>query len=305
MSINISNYSTNYGASLNKWASYMSSEELMKQMRDSTKKVSSSIVALPVIDDKALNDVGEKNKKDTQAEEDRKINDFVNAGDGSDSNKGKESSNEKDMKEKKPTKSGIFPMLFKIVPIGLNIFKKFPKVMSGLADEMTAIQQLIVNSIITVSELVPSSLAFIMLNFSLSVIYVICGVTNLKNMHICCIPYACEFICWILKTALCSFVNILDTIMIKSLIGFPLYDLVKYGLDMISGLIYFPDFIMETCYSCKLTKNNSLYDALVEYSKQTGTRIGKIVTQDVPPRIIKPAVKGITGIGKMTSIFNI
>jgi hypothetical protein len=300
MSINISKYNSGYGK---KWASYMSSEELMKQKLDPNKPAEKSIIPLPDVDENALSDVG-NSAANKESEEDKQINDFINA-DNDDKDKKKESAEESEMKNSKPSKSGIFPMLFKIVPIGMNIFKKFPKVMSGLADTMTAIQQLIVNSVITVADFVPSSLAFISFNFALTVIHVNCGVMNLKNLHICCIPYALEFVGWLLKTAICSFVNILDTIMLKTMIGFPLYDLVKYGLDKLTEMIHYPDYIIEVCYSCKLTKNNSAYNTLLDYKNTAAGHIGKIVTKDVPPRVIQPAKKGITGIGKMTSIFNI
>jgi hypothetical protein len=279
----------------------------MKKMLDANKPPEKKpIIPMSEIDESALDGVSSAGKKakDAQSDEDRRINDFVNADDG-DKKDEKESEEEAKMKKEKPSKDSIFPMLFKIVPIGMNIFKKFPKVMSGLADEMIAIQQLIVNSVLIVADIVPSSLAFIALNFALFVIYVICGIMNLKNLHICCIPYTLEFICWLFKTALCSFVNILDTIAVKAMIGFPLYDLVKYGVDKLSDMIHYPDYINELCYSCKLTKNNSAYNTLIDYVKQTGGHIGDVVTKDVPPRIIQPVKKGITGIGKMTSIFNI
>ena len=303
MSINLSQYSSGYG--INKWASYTSSSELMKKMKKSgklsSKASSKSLIPLPPVDTSALDTVGGSG---ADGDDDKRINDFANAEDGSDKPQ-QESDEEKEMKTKKPSKGGIFPMLFKIVPIGLGIFKKIPKVMSGLGDSMTAISQLIVNSVVTVADLVPSSLAYISLNFALFVIYIICGIMNINNLYKCCIPYACDFICWLFVTAFCSFVNILDTIAVKALVGFPLYDLVKYAFDALGEQIHYPDYINELCYSCKLTKNNSLYDALIGYSKQTAVRLGDIVTKDIPPRIVKPAKKGVTGIGKMVSIFNL
>jgi hypothetical protein len=310
MSINISKYSSSdYGSSaLNKWSSYTSSSELMKRMQKSgkllSKETTKSLIPLAPVDTSALDEVGGSGADGQSNDDDRRINEFANAEDDSDKPQ-KESDEEKDMKKKKASKDGIFPMLFKIVPIGMNIFKKIPKVMSGLGDSMTAISQLIVNSVVTVADLVPSSLAFISLNFALFVIYTICAIMNINNLYKCCIPYACDFICWLFITAFCSFVNILDTIAVKALIGFPLYDIVKYAIDALSAEIHYPDYINELCYTCKLTKNNSLYDALIGYSKQTAVRLGDIVTKDVPPRIVNPAKKGATGIGKMVSIFNI
>ena len=70
-------------------------------------------------------------------------------------------------------------------------------------------------------------------------------------------------------------------------------------------MIHYPDYIIDLCYKCKLTENNVLYDIASNTSKQTGIHIGKVVTKDIPKRIMDPVRLGIGGITKMTSLFNI
>jgi hypothetical protein len=128
---------------------------------------------------------------------------------------------------------------------------------------------------------------------------------NIKNLHICCIPYFLDLLATLIILTICSFVNIFDAIILKQLFGFPLYDIVKYVFDRLGEAIHYPDFITELCYKCKMTQNNTLYDIASSASKQTGIHIGKVVTKDIPPQVINPVMKAIGGITKMTSIFNI
>jgi len=48
-----------------------------------------------------------------------------------------------------------------------------------------------------------------------------------------------------------------------------------------------------------------LYDIASNTSKQTRMHITKVMTKDVPKRVIDPIKQGIAGITKMTSIFNL
>jgi hypothetical protein len=269
---------------------------------DITKKLESSVK----IDSSVFQNVG-ASAFDKQSNENVAINDFVNSDEGepNDPSGGAEKIDVVDPKTKKASKTSVFPMIFKVIPIGLNIFKKFPKVMSGLKDVTIAIEKLIVNTVLTVSDVVPSGLAYIMMTFVMGMYHLMCVVMNIKNLHICSIPYICDLIVWLFITSICSFVNILDTLFIKSLVGFPLYDLVRYAFERIGSMIHYPDFIINLCYKCKLIQNNQVYDIVSDTSTQTRNHIGKVLIKDVPKRIIDPGKQGILGISKMTSIFNI
>lgn len=283
-----------------KWASYMSSQELMKKMNKMKQQVQKTV---PVnLDSNTFNDVG-KDTTATQNAEDQRINDYANAEDA-------ETPDEPlpdivDPETKKASKTSVFPMIFKVIPIGLNIFKKFPKVMSGLKDISIATTQMVTNVVLTTADLVPSGLAYIMLNFVLGMYHLMCAIMNIKNLHICCIPYFLDLIASIVILTICSFVNILDAVLLKKLFGFPLFGIVRYAFDSLGSVIHYPDFITELCYKCRLTQNNTLYDIASSASTQTREHISKVVTKDIPPKVINPVMKAIGGITKMTSIFNI
>jgi len=291
------------GNAYDKWASYMSSQELMNKMNQTKKLAQQAQKTLPAqLDPNTFADVG-KDTTASQNAEDQRINDYANADEP-------EQPDEPlpdvvDPKTKKASKTSVFPMIFKVIPIGLNIFKKFPKVMAGLKDVSIATTQFVSNVILTTADLVPSGLAYIMLTFVMGMYHLMCVITNIKNLHICCIPYFLDLLASLFILTICSFVNILDSIILKKLFGFPLYNIVRYAFDSVGSMIHYPDFITELCYKCKLTQNNTLYDIASSASKQTGMHIGKVVTKDIPPQVINPVMKAIGGITKMASIFNI
>jgi hypothetical protein len=281
----------------------MSSQELMNKMNQTKKLAQQAQKTLPAqLDPNTFADVG-KDTTASQNAEDQRINDYANADEP-------EQPDEPlpdvvDPKTKKASKTSVFPMIFKVIPIGLNIFKKFPKVMAGLKDVSIATTQFVSNVILTTADLVPSGLAYIMLTFVMGMYHLMCVITNIKNLHICCIPYFLDLLASLFILTICSFVNILDSIILKKLFGFPLYNIVRYAFDSVGSMIHYPDFITELCYKCKLTQNNTLYDIASSASKQTGMHIGKVVTKDIPPQVINPVMKAIGGITKMASIFNI
>jgi len=293
------------GNAYDKWASYMSSQEVMNKMNKMKKLAEQAQKTLPAkIDANTFADVGkDKDTTETENAEDQRINDYANADEP-------EQPDEPlpdivDPETKKASKTSVFPMIFKVIPIGLNIFKKFPKVMSGLKDITNASQSLIVNTVLTTADLVPSGLAYVMLTFVMGMYHLMCAVMNIKNLHICCIPYFLDLMGSLIILSICSFVNILDSIILQKLLGFPLFGIVRYAFDSLGGMIHYPDFIIDVCYKCKLTENNILYDIASTASKQTGIHIGKVVTKDIPQRIMNPVRTGISGITKMTSIFNL
>ena len=293
------------GNTYDKWASYMSSQELMNKMNKMKQLAQQAQKTLPVqVDSNTFNNVGkDKDTTATQNAEDQRINDYANADEP-------EQPDEPlpdivDPETKKASKTSVFPMIFKVIPIGLNIFKKFPKVMAGLKDVSIATTQFVSNVILTTADLVPSGLAYIMLSFVMGMYHLMCAIINIKNLHICCIPYFLDLIASLIILTICSFVNILDTILLQKLFGFPLFGIVRYAFDSLGSMIHYPDFITELCYKCKLTQNNILYDIAANASKQTGAHIGKVITKDIPPKVINPVKKAIGGITKMTSIFNI
>jgi hypothetical protein len=288
-----------------KWASYMSSQELMNKMNKMKKLAQQVQKTMPEkIDANTFADVGkDKETTATQNAEDQRINDYANADEP-------EQPDEPlpdivDPKTKKASKTSVFPMIFKVIPIGLNIFKKFPKVMAGLKDVSIATTQLVTNAVLTTADLVPSGLAYIMLSFVMGMYHLMCAIMNIKNLHICCIPYFLDLSASVIILTICSFVNILDNIILQKLLGFPLFGIARYIFDSLGSIIHYPDFITSLCYKCKLTQDNILYDIASNASKQTGIHIGKVVTKDIPNRIMNPLRTGIGGITKMTSIFNI
>jgi len=293
------------GNAYDKWASYMSSQELMNKMNKLKKLTEKVQKTLPdKIDPNTFADVGkETDTTALQNAEDQRINDYANADDP-------EQPDEPlpdivDPKTKKASKTSVFPMIFKVIPIGLNIFKKFPKVMAGLKDVSIATTQLVTNAVLTTADLVPSSLAYVMLTFVMGMYHLMCAIMNIKNLHICCIPYFLDLMASLIILTICSFVSILDSIILQKLLGFPLFGIVRYAFDSLGGMIHYPDYIIDLCYKCKLTENNILYDIASNTSKQTGIHIGKVVTKDIPKRIMDPVRTGIGGITKMTSLFNI
>lgn len=303
MSINPSTYNIKTsqidGNTYNKWMSYMSSQEMMKKMNNLKAMAKKTLPA--EVDSNTFNNVN--NDTDAQNREDQRINAYVEAEDAEKPDEPLPDA--RDPKTGKTSKTSIFPMIFKVIPIGINIFKKFPKVMSGLMDITIATENLIVNTIMTTADLVPSGLAYIMLTFVMGMYNLMCIVMNIKNLHICCIPYFLDLAATLVILTICSFVSILDTLFIEKLVGFPLFDIVRYAFDRLGDMIHYPNVITELCYKCKLTENNILYDIASSTSKQTGLHIGKVVTKDVPKRVVDPIIKGIGGITKMTSIFNI
>lgn len=278
----------------------LSTTKSMASLADSV----ANSVATAANANKAFSELG-KSAEQIQQAQNASMNDFVDQEPQSEAERAKRFPPENtDGRDKKTGKFSILSVL-KIVPIGMNIFRKFPKVMSGLQDMVIGFQKLITNGIITASSLVPNIFVYSGLNFMVGMIHTICMISNIKNLHICSVPYLFDAIVALFRTICCSFVSILDSFIIKRLIGFPLYDLVVQGFDYLGKQIHYPDFIINLCYQCKLTNNNSTYNMLNETKNSTGRAITKIITKDVPPRIMQPIRQEIRGISKIASLFNL
>jgi hypothetical protein len=260
-------------------------------------------ISKPAIDTDVFSDVAKTDAEKRETEITRMSN-YINADvDLSEESKQQYPPENAEGRDKKTGKFSL-PSIFKIVPIGINIFKKFPKVLSGLNDVVDGLRKLIINGVTTTADLVPSIFAYTGLQFMLGLIHTVCAVTNLRNLHICCIPYILDVIWWFIKLICCSIVNLLDVFIFKRLTGISLYDYVYFGFQWLSDNVHYPGFINELCYTCKHL-NATSYNKMVTSKTNEGRHITKVITKDIPPRIIDPIRQEVRGFGKIASLFNI
>jgi hypothetical protein len=209
-----------------------------------------------------------------------------------------------DGRDPKTGKFSIFS-IFKIVPIGFNIFLKFPKVMSGLTDMVIGFQKLLVNGIGTALDFTPNFFVYQSMSFMLFVTHVICAVTNIKNLHICVWPYLLDAFLSLFKIVVCSFVSILDSFILKKILGFPLYNIVRDLIEKLISYIKYPEFFMEKCYRCKHIHKNQTYEIVNTMASDSKKRMVEIITKEVPPKVMGPLRQEIRGVSKIASLFNL
>lgn len=202
------------------------------------------------------------------------------------------------------------PMVFKIVPIGLNIIAKGPTLVSGATDVMMGLKKALVNTVVSIADLFKSLLSFSVEGFKFSFVLLICFLENMSNFNSCVIFYFIDICLIIVYLLLFSFLSLLDALFFEKLFGIGLVEIVTMGFSAIyeidemifkaSGLhvLAYPKCIQKMCYTCSVKSNH-------KQVASTGGNLLNAITSRIPKRQAEPIHKFISAGKKFASVFKI
>lgn len=205
----------------------------------------------------------------------------------------------------------LLAMIFKILPIGINIAKKGKTIATGFKEAALGIVNLITNiALLTVI----TGLDTIMF-FSELFIYLfkllICSVTMITNFPKCVVFYLIDVLLFFAIVIVISPLFVVDVIfMVKYFIGIScveafllflsiLEDIDKMIYSLFSvHIIHYPESIINRCYKCDAMGDTT------SFNNAFSNLFGDIFI-DIPNGIGTPAGKIITGIGHIFSFLNL
>ena len=164
----------------------------------------------------------------------------------------------------------ILAMIFKIVPIGVNIVAKSNRIVKGLKDTGIGIAQLLTNLAILTTIIGIDTIEFFVQFFIYLFKLLICSVTILLQFPKCVFFYVLDIIMFAMFVLIMSILFIIDVFLfVKSWAGISciegfmmLIELVKqldgaiYSLFSIH-IVYYPESILNMCYRCKAMGDTS------------------------------------------------
>jgi hypothetical protein len=216
-----------------------------------------------------------------------------------------------DMDTSDTSEGNLLSMIFKIVPIGVNVAKKGKTIVQGLKETSMGIVDMIKNTAILTGLIgIDTILFFIELCIYLFKL-LICVVEKMFNFPKCVIFYIIDVFILCLLAAIVSVLFIIDVILmpkkfvgkscvemfIMLLIIFEQIDRFVYKLVSVH-LIHYPDNIMDMCYNCVAMRNTQSF-------KNAASRWLKDIFIRIPTDIGGPIGDTVTGIGHIFSFFSL
>lgn len=205
----------------------------------------------------------------------------------------------------------ILAMVFKIVPIGMNIVKKSPILVEGLKSIALSIVNMITNLAILSIILFADTFTFVAQSFYFVFTMLLCMVFNLTNLPKCIVFYLFDLFLLVIFMVIMSVLMLIDVFFgLKKYIGISCVE----ALMMIIGsfgdidsaihkwtgvhIFSYPDFILNLCYRCEMAGNLS---GFYKASGKMGYDLGVLV----PTGIGGPIGEFVGGIMDMVSIFSL
>lgn len=177
---------------------------------------------------------------------------------------------EKGMKKDDESDGNLLAMIFKIIPIGINIVKKGKTIAQGFKEVPIGLSQLIANVAI-----MTAILGIDTFNFAVQLcVYLfkllICTVQKLTDIPKCVVFYFIDVVIFIVIAVIVSILFMIDMIfMIKYWVGMSCVELFFMALGMIKSLdelihsyasvhmFRYPDPIINLCYRCSTMGDTS------------------------------------------------
>lgn len=213
--------------------------------------------------------------------------------------------------QKKSKRADIFSMLFKIVPIGLNIARRIPNVGMGLKDIAVGFVKETTGLATTSVRLFADHFEHSFYLFGYIYTWIVCSIFKIFTLHKCIPFYVLDVILFFIYLAFFSVCFMLDVVLfLKYFFGFGLVDILSMIFETIEStdrMIYtstgihifnYPGWITNMCYRCDLMGDTTDIDRA---SKKLNTDYTKIL----PKAVLAPLGQMAGGLGQVFSIFNI
>ena len=211
----------------------------------------------------------------------------------------------------KSSSAGIFAMLAKILPIGLNVVRRIPNVAIGLKDVAVGFVKEMVGLATTSVRLFADHFDHTFYLFGYIYAWIICSIFKILTLHKCIPFYVLDVILMLLYLAVFSVCFMLDVILfLKYFFGFGLIDILTMIFETVESadrMIYtssgihvfnYPDWITKMCYRCDLMGDTSDID-------RASKKLNTDYTDILPKAVLAPLGQIGGGIGQIFSIFNI
>jgi hypothetical protein len=220
-----------------------------------------------------------------------------------------EFSKEFDTKNEKD--ENLLAMIFKILPIGINIAKKGKTIATGFKEASTGIVNLMTNiSLLTVITGLHTITFFTELFIYLFKL-IICSVTMIQKFPKCIVFYLIEVLMFIAIVLVISPLFVIDIIfMVKHFIGISCVESFLLFLSILEDIdkmiysffsvhiIHYPESIINRCYKCDAMGDTTSF-------KNAFRNLFGDIFIDIPNGVATPAGKIITGIGHIFSFLNL
>jgi hypothetical protein len=207
--------------------------------------------------------------------------------------------------------SFILAMVFKIVPIGVNIGKKAPVLAEGLKSITMSIINMITNLGILAVILFADTFSFVVQSFYFVFTMLLCMVFNLTNLPKCILFYLFDLFLLAVFMIIMSVLLLIDVFFgIKKYLGISCVEALMMAIGSLGDIdaaihgatgvhvFSYPDFILNLCYRCEMAGNLS---GFYKASGKMGYDLGILV----PEGIGGPIGEFVGGILDMVSIFSI
>lgn len=199
----------------------------------------------------------------------------------------------------KSSSDNILAMIFKIVPIGLNVIGRLPLLAQGTSDAIQGTAQGIIGLGMTSFQLFMDTYKFMFQGFIFTFIAIMCSFENLSQLNKCFLFYIIDIFLLVIFVLIMSVLFLFDIFFffVKKVIGFGFVDSFLMMLDMFEAIdqtiygwmgfhiFHYPDSIIRMCYSCshkyntpalKSTFNRLKYDLGTLLPKKMGPPLKKL-----------------------------
>ena len=239
-------------------------------------------------------------------------NDNANeAGDGDDATSNDVKKDAKEANAGNTKSEFILAMIFKIVPIGVNIAKKGKTIATGFKELGTGIANLLKNVAILAALLTLDSIGFAIQLCVYLFKLLLCTVSIISNFPKCIVFYIINIIMLLILSGILSILFVLDVfLMVKYIAGISCIEaflmLLKY-LEMADQFLYstfsfhiihYPDSVVNMCYRCSMMGDTSGFQISL-------SRVFNDIFVSIPNEIIGPIGEAFTGIGHILSFLNL
>ena len=217
----------------------------------------------------------------------------------------------KGMDKKNTSKDNILAMIFKIVPIGINIAKRGKTIVAGLKETSMGIVNLIKNAAILTAIIGIDTINFFMQLFIFMFKLLLCSVTIISNFPKCVVFYFIDVLMFFVFICIISVLFMIDMfLLVKTWAGISCVEMFLMLLMILEEIdktvysavsvhiIHYPDSINKLCYTCSAMGDTSGF-------KNAASRIFRDIFIKLPSDIGGPIGEFITGIGHIFSFLNL
>jgi hypothetical protein len=218
---------------------------------------------------------------------------------------------DKDIKSSNKSSGSILAMIFKIVPIGVNIAKRGKTISVGFKESAKGIMDLVINTALLTALIGIDSINFLFQYGVFLFKLLICAVQFIMNSPKCLFFYFIQLYVFIVIVILISICFLCDVFcMVKYFTGMSCVEGFLMLLQLLEvadkyiyskascHIIHYPDTVNDMCYNCSSMGDTTAFMNVL-------SRMFNYIFVDIPEKIGGSVGETITGIGHILSFLDI